>query len=111
MLRRNTIPITEVHDQSIIASRYGVGSVFVRNSTLTGSSFLFKCDHVEAILGFYTDEDSSRIDRTDFNYAKDFSNYQDGFIVRDDLAAFDALLVNMFLTGENCTTLQGGISA
>lgn len=100
-----------IKDQSPIASRYGIGSVFVRRHTLTGYSFLFKCPHVEAIIGFYTDEDSSGIDRTDFKYAKEFANYQDGLSVRDDLAAFDDLLVQMFLTGENCTTLQGGISA
>jgi hypothetical protein len=100
-----------IDDISKVSSRYGVGSVFIRTPDFDGQKIIFKCSHVDSILQFMTDGYMYEADRTDIKYANEFSQYEDGFIMRDDLEAFDQLLVSMFLTGDDCITLQGGLGA
>lgn len=76
-------------------------------STLDSKKYIFGCDTVYAIDRFLMRECGQGMTSTQKNYVNALVSFEDDVIAREDMAALDALLTEMAITGKECMALQG----
>ena len=104
---RSTITATETINQSSIAQRYGVGAIYRKEFSLDGDVFIFQCKSIDSIDGFFMNENSNCLNRSEKHSIDDLIAYQDNLLTRPDLIALDHLLAEMVISGNDCNTYQG----
>lgn len=102
LIDKNSVP-----DIRAISRRYGAGGIVTKSLTVDGISYRFECTSIDAIDQYLQTECRELLNRSEMAMVLDLISYEDGVLVRDDLAALDSLLVQMIETGLDCTTLQG----